>query len=169
MPLDSAQLTEIQHDADEINRELRRIVWNGQLMAHVRGRGDALRLEAVLNQVNVAGFRTRERVNIAVRDLYRTSLARIVVNDPSRHGDGVVLRVRSERDPRMPALGLRVDDVLSVLEVEASRMQEAPLAGRPVRPGTPARGGTAARDGPRFMPNSTSRFSQTGTGDPIHG
>jgi chemotaxis signal transduction protein len=52
------------------------------------------------------------------------------VNDPSRHGDGVVLVVRSERDPRMPALGLRVDDVLSVLEVEEARMQEVPLAGR---------------------------------------
>jgi chemotaxis signal transduction protein len=76
VPLDSAQLTEIQHDADEINRELRRVVWNGQLMAHVGGQGDALRLKAVLNEVNVAGFRTRERVSIAVRDLYRTSLAR---------------------------------------------------------------------------------------------
>ena len=75
MPLDNAQLSEIQRDADEINRELRRVVWNGQLMAQSRS-GDRLRLKAVLNQVNVAGYRTRERVSMAVRDLYRTSLAR---------------------------------------------------------------------------------------------
>ena len=75
VPLDNAQLAEIQRDADEINRELRRVVWNGQLMAQSRS-GDRLRLKAVLNQVNVAGYRTRERVSMAVRDLYRTSLAR---------------------------------------------------------------------------------------------
>ncbi|MEI7443737.1 MAG: chemotaxis protein CheW [Burkholderiales bacterium] len=75
VPLDNDELTEIQRDADEINRELRRVVWNGQLMAHSR-QGDRLRLKAVLNEVNVAGYRTRERVSLAVRDLYRTSLAR---------------------------------------------------------------------------------------------
>lgn len=75
VPLDNPELAEIQHDADEINRELRRVVWNGQLMAVAR-QGDRLRLKAVLNEVNVAGLRTRERVSLAVRDLYRTSLAR---------------------------------------------------------------------------------------------
>ena len=75
VPLDNAQLVGIQRDADEINRELRRVVWNGQLMAQSK-QGDRLRLKAVLNQVNIAGYRTRERVSTAVRDLYRTSLAR---------------------------------------------------------------------------------------------
>jgi chemotaxis signal transduction protein len=75
VPLDNVELSEIQRDADEINRELRRVVWNGQLMAHSR-QGEQLRLKAVLNEVNVAGYRTRERVSLAVRDLYRTSLAR---------------------------------------------------------------------------------------------
>jgi chemotaxis signal transduction protein len=75
VPLDNAQLSGIQRDADEINRELRRVVWNGQLMAQSK-QGDRLRLKAVLNQVNLAGYRTRERVSMAVRDLYRTSLAR---------------------------------------------------------------------------------------------
>jgi chemotaxis signal transduction protein len=76
VPLDSAQLAAIQSDADEINRELRRVVWNGQLVAHAHGQGDRLRLKAVLDEVSVAGLRTRERVSLAVRDLYRTSLAR---------------------------------------------------------------------------------------------
>lgn len=75
VPLDNVQLIGIQRDADEINRELRRVVWNGQLMAQSK-MGDRLRLKAVLNQVNIAGYRTRERVSLAVRDLYRTSLAR---------------------------------------------------------------------------------------------
>lgn len=75
IPLDNPELAHIQRDADEINRELRRAVWNGQLMAQTH-QGDRLRLKAVLGQVNTAGLRTRERVGQAVRDLYRTSLTR---------------------------------------------------------------------------------------------
>lgn len=73
--LDNAELNQIQSDADGINRELRRVVWNGQLMAR-RQSGDSLRLKAVLSEVNTAGHRTRERVALAIRDLYRTSMAR---------------------------------------------------------------------------------------------
>jgi len=89
VPLDNAQLTEIQRDADEINRELRRVVWNGQLMAQSRS-GDRLRLKAVLNQVNIAGYRTRERVSLAVKDLFRTSLSR------ARHQAGSLARLAAD-------------------------------------------------------------------------
>jgi chemotaxis signal transduction protein len=73
--LDNEELNRIQADADGINRELRRVVWNGQLMAR-RHSGDSLRLKSVLSEVNTAGHRTRERVALAIRDLYRTAMAR---------------------------------------------------------------------------------------------
>lgn len=76
IPLDNPELAQIQGDADEINRDLRRVVWNGELMAQTHP-GDRLRLKAVLGQVNTAGLRTRRRVAAAVFDLYRTSLARM--------------------------------------------------------------------------------------------
>jgi chemotaxis signal transduction protein len=89
VPLDNEGLAEIQRDADEINRELRRVVWNGRLMART-GQGDQIRLKAVLNQVNLAGARTRERVALAIRDLYRTSLAR------ARHQAGDLARLAAD-------------------------------------------------------------------------
>jgi len=89
LPLDNEELAAIQGDADEINRELRRVVWNGRLMAR-SGQGDQLRLKAVLNQVNQAGSRTRERVALAIRDLYRTSLAR------ARHQASDLARLASD-------------------------------------------------------------------------
>ncbi len=73
--LDNDELNTIQGDADGINRELRRVVWNGQLMAR-RQDGDSHRLKAVLSEVSAAGHRTRERVSLAIRDLYRTSMSR---------------------------------------------------------------------------------------------
>lgn len=75
VPLDDGGLKALQADADAINRELRRVVWNGQLMAR-RHQGDSVRLKAVLTEVNRAGQSTRERVSTAVRDLYRSSLQR---------------------------------------------------------------------------------------------
>jgi len=80
--LDNEALRAIQSEVDTINRNLRRVVWNGHVMAGDRegrsdgDRGDAQRLKAVLEQVNGAGTRTRERVGIAIGDLYRTSLGR---------------------------------------------------------------------------------------------
>ena len=76
VPLDNPQLLGIQRDADGINRELRRVVWNGQLMAHQTREGERLRLKAVLQQVNLAGQRTRNRVSLAIQDLYRTAFGR---------------------------------------------------------------------------------------------
>ena len=74
-PLDNPELMRIATDAGSINRELRRTVWNGRLMASAQT-GDRLRLKAVLAQVHHAGNRTRNRVSQAIRDLYRTALAR---------------------------------------------------------------------------------------------
>jgi chemotaxis signal transduction protein len=73
--LDNDALRAIQAEVDTINRNLRRVVWNGHVMADAGG-GDPLRLKAVLEQVNGAGTRTRDRVAAAIGDLYRTSLGR---------------------------------------------------------------------------------------------
>lgn len=73
--LDHEALQAINHDAEAINRDLRRVVWNGRLMAGGR-HGNRLRLKAVLGQVNAASVRTRQRVGLAIRDLARTALAR---------------------------------------------------------------------------------------------
>jgi chemotaxis signal transduction protein len=73
LTLDNGELKALQLEADAINRNLRRVVWNGRLMA---GNGDTARLKAVLTQVNQAGVRTSERVRLAVGDLHATSLDR---------------------------------------------------------------------------------------------
>jgi len=73
LTLDNGELKALQIEADAINRNLRRVVWNGRLMA---GTGDTARLKAVLSQVNHAGVRTSERVRLAVGDLHATSLDR---------------------------------------------------------------------------------------------
>ncbi len=75
VPLDNAELVAMNQNADAINRDLRRVVWNGRLMAGEDG-GDRGRLKAVLKQVNQTGMRTRERVARAIQDIHRTSLAR---------------------------------------------------------------------------------------------
>jgi chemotaxis signal transduction protein len=75
LPLDNPALLAMNHDAEAINRELRRVVWNGRLMAGERSSG-RMRLKAVLQQVQQAGVRTRERVALAIHGIHRTSLAR---------------------------------------------------------------------------------------------
>jgi chemotaxis signal transduction protein len=73
--LASGELSAVEHDADAINRELRRVIWNGRLMT---GHGDEgrLKLKAVLRQVNLAGVRTRRRLENAIVDLSATSFGR---------------------------------------------------------------------------------------------
>lgn len=73
--LDNEPLRRIQSDVDEINRNLRRVVWNGRLMAGLRT-GSQAQLKAVLQQVAAAGTRTRDRVAVAIGDLYGTALGR---------------------------------------------------------------------------------------------
>ena len=75
IPLDSPELIAIDGEAQLINRDLRQAVWNGRLMAGAE-QGDALRLKAVLSQVNAAGMRTRGRVDRAIKDLYGSSISR---------------------------------------------------------------------------------------------
>ncbi len=75
VPENAPALQAIRQDSDAMNRALRRVVWNGQLMAgHLDG--DALRLKAVLTQINHASVRTRRRVDMALDELAQTSLSR---------------------------------------------------------------------------------------------
>jgi len=48
------------------------------------------------------------------------------VMSPPRATDGVILILRDPRDAKRAALGLRVDDVLAVLELSAGRMHAPP-------------------------------------------
>ena len=75
-PLDNADLATMSADAEVISRELRRVMWNGRLMAGEHG-GDQLRLKAVLKQVNEAGQQTRERARLGLDDIHRTAVARV--------------------------------------------------------------------------------------------
>ncbi len=74
-PLGQGELARIRDKADAITRELRRVVWNGRLMARDQG-SDRLRLTAVLRQVSSAGVRTQARVDAAIREIGQTALAR---------------------------------------------------------------------------------------------
>ncbi|GAP37179.1 chemotaxis protein CheW [Piscinibacter sakaiensis] len=98
VPLDNPALHAINENADEINRDLRRVVWNGQLMAGTLA-GESRRLRAVLDQVNRSGRRTRDRVAVAIRDLHRTSLgrARLQVADLARLAADIMDRNLYER------------------------------------------------------------------------
>ena len=53
---------------------------------------------------------------------------------PARAGDGVLLVVRSALDDQRPAFALRVDDVLTVLDVPRDRMHPAPAGFRQFAP-----------------------------------
>lgn len=74
--LDSPELIAIDNETQRINRDLRTAVWNGRLMAgaHSDKQGQ---LKAVLTQVSVAGMRTRARVDLAIKELYGTSINRL--------------------------------------------------------------------------------------------
>ena len=74
--LDSPELIAIDSETQRINRDLRTAVWNGRLMAGTQGDKQA-QLKAVLTQVSVAGMRTRARVDMAIKDLYGTSINRM--------------------------------------------------------------------------------------------
>jgi chemotaxis signal transduction protein len=73
--LDNDELRRIQREVDVINRNLRRVVWNGRLVADANQQARH-NLKAVLQQVNDTGMRMRDRTGLAIRDLYRTSLGR---------------------------------------------------------------------------------------------
>lgn len=72
----AGELASIEGEADAINRNLGRVVWNGRIKAganHGTG-GDSDRLKAVLAQVHAAGARTRRQVAATIGDLARTSI-----------------------------------------------------------------------------------------------
>ena len=73
--LATGELSAVESDADAINRELRRVIWNGRLMTGQSDEG-RLRLKAVLRQVSLAGVRTRRRLENAIVDLSATSFGR---------------------------------------------------------------------------------------------
>lgn len=75
VPLDNAALLAVQTEAEAINRELRRVLWNGRVMIGDDA-AEGLRLKAVLQQVSATGGRTRSRVKQAIHDIYRVSLSR---------------------------------------------------------------------------------------------
>ena len=75
LALDNAELAAIRGEVDAINADLRRVVWNGRLVAGLQG-GAQARLKAVLQQINEAGTRTRDRVASAIHELYCSSLGR---------------------------------------------------------------------------------------------
>lgn len=76
--LDNEELRQVQNEVDAINRNLRRVVWNGRLLANARGElgSGQLQLKAVLQQINSTGGRMRARAGAAIHDLYRSSLGR---------------------------------------------------------------------------------------------
>lgn len=73
--LATGELSAVERDADAINRELRRVIWNGRLMTGQSDDG-RMRLKAVLRQVSHAGVRTRRRLENAIVDLSATSFGR---------------------------------------------------------------------------------------------
>jgi len=115
-PLDNADLATMIGDAEVISRELRRVMWNGRLMAGEHG-GDQLRLKAVLKQVNEAGQRTRERAGLGLDDIHRTAVARVrrQTRELARLAGDIMDRNLYERanDVRWWALSPVLRDVLS--------------------------------------------------------
>ncbi len=75
VPLDNAALKSVQTESEDINRELRRVLWNGSVL--IAGEGSTrTQLKAVLRQVSMTGRRTRTRVTQAIHDIYRVALSR---------------------------------------------------------------------------------------------
>ncbi len=67
-------LNDIAKGADTINLSLRRVVWNGQIMAAGK-RGDLLKLKSILQQISETGDRTSNVFANSIRDLYETVIS----------------------------------------------------------------------------------------------
>jgi len=68
------ELSAIVSGADDINLALRRVVWNGQVMA-AGGKGDLVRLKAILRQISKNGQKTREVFENSITNLYQTVIS----------------------------------------------------------------------------------------------
>ncbi len=137
IPIENRELILICQDADAINRDLRRVVWNGRIASQQLGqddergsgaRVDSLRLKAVLSQVNQAGQRTRARVDQATRDLYFTAMSRsrVQTQDLARLAADIMDRNLYERanDCRWWALSPTLQKGLSDPDANPQAMQE---------------------------------------------
>ncbi|BEV16988.1 chemotaxis protein CheW [Herbaspirillum sp. DW155] len=60
--------------ADAINHSLRRVVWNGKIMASGES-GDLLRLKAILQEISQTGDETNDVFRKSILDLYATALS----------------------------------------------------------------------------------------------
>ncbi|MDD2337726.1 MAG: chemotaxis protein CheW [Geobacteraceae bacterium] len=67
-------LSGIAKGADTINHSLRRVVWNGQIMA-AGERGDLLRLKSILRQISKTGDKTSSVFADSIKNLYETVLS----------------------------------------------------------------------------------------------
>lgn len=67
-------LSSIGKGADIINLALRRVVWNGQVMAAGK-RGDLLKLKTVLRQISKTGDKTSSVFANSIRNLYETVIS----------------------------------------------------------------------------------------------
>ncbi len=129
--LDNAELRRIQIEVDTINRNLRRVVWNGRLVADAKQQARE-NLKALLQQVNDTGSRMRDRTGLAIRDLYRTALgrARQQAEELARLAADIMDRNLYERanDCRWWALSPVLQSVLSQpVEAEGTRRLNAVL------------------------------------------
>ena len=67
-------LSSIGKGADIINLSLRRVVWNGQVMAAGK-RGDLLKLKAILRQISKTGDKTSSVFADSIKNLYETVIS----------------------------------------------------------------------------------------------
>jgi chemotaxis signal transduction protein len=67
-------LVDIVRQADRINVSLRRVVWNGEVMAADQGT-DQVKLKSILQQISETGVRTSALFADAIRDLYSTVIS----------------------------------------------------------------------------------------------
>lgn len=68
------ELSAIISGADEINLALRRVVWNGQVMAAGKV-GDLARLKSILRQISKNGEKTSSIFELAIENLYETVIS----------------------------------------------------------------------------------------------
>lgn len=67
-------LSSIAKGADTINLALRRVVWNGQIMAAGK-RGDLLKLKSILRQISKTGDKTSNVFADSIKNLYETVIS----------------------------------------------------------------------------------------------
>jgi chemotaxis signal transduction protein len=67
----SSELEHVTRQAERINTSLRRVVWNGQVMAS-GGKGDLVKLKSILQQISEAGAQTSKLFKASILELCST-------------------------------------------------------------------------------------------------